>query len=100
MKTCCRTEPPPRLLVWAAACTAVALAVLAYHPSLALLATDALLIPWLARAELGVNPFKAVPETVATVAAAACLGTALLSAIPSPGAIPPTSQGASHANRF
>ena len=100
MKTCCRIKPLPRLLVWAAACVAVALAALVYHPPLSLLVTDALLIPWLARAELWVNPFKAVPETVATVAAAACLGAALLAAVPSPRAIPPTSQGASHANRF
>lgn len=100
MKTCCRIKPLPRPLVWAAACIAVALCALVYRPSLALLATDALLIPFLARAEFGVNPFKAMPETVATVSAAACLGAALLAAIPSPRAIPPTSQGASHANHF
>ncbi|MDE2254345.1 MAG: hypothetical protein KGL42_08800 [Betaproteobacteria bacterium] len=100
MKTCCHIKPLPRSLIWAAACAAVALAALVYHPSLTLLVTDALLVPWLARAEFGVNPFKAVPETVATVAAAACLGAALLAAIPSPRAVPPTSQGASHANHF
>ena len=100
MKTCCRIKPLPRPLVWAVAGIAVALAMLVYHPPMTLLVTDALLIPWLARAEFGVNPFKAMPETVATVAAAACLSAALLSAIPSPLAIPPTPQGASHANHF
>ena len=100
MKTCCRIKPLPRPLVWAVAGIAVALAMLVYHPPMTLLVTDALLIPWLARAEFGVNPFKAMPETVATVSAAACLGAALLAAVPSPRAIPPTSQGASHANHF
>lgn len=100
MKTCCRIKPLPRPLVWAAAGIAVALAMLVYHPSMTLLVTNALLIPWMARAEFGINPFKAVPEIVATVAATACLSAALLAAIPSPLAIPPTPQGASHANHF
>lgn len=87
-----------RLPVWAAACIALAIAIFIYQPSLGMWAASAVLIPAWLWIDEGIDPRKAIAETVAIVAVAACLSTVWLANFPNPPFA--TSQGASHAYRF
>ncbi|SCC94936.1 hypothetical protein THIX_60994 [Thiomonas sp. X19] len=87
-----------RLSVWAAAGVALAIALFVYQPGLGLWAASAVLVPLGIWIDEGIDPRKAIAETVAIVAVAACLSTVWLANFPAP--LLQISQGASHANHF
>ncbi|SCC94436.1 hypothetical protein THIX_60494 [Thiomonas sp. X19] len=91
-----RSTQRQRLPVWAAAGVALAVAIFIYQPSIGMWAASAGLIPAWLWIDEGIDPRKAIAETVAIVAVAACLSTVWLANFPAP--LLQISQGASHAN--